>query len=411
MKLPINIALPSEIEVPDDLFQTRGSIALLEAAKKDLEKRIVALEQREAIPEGHSTVAPSAFPRDAGPQPDLSDMEEGLEELKRGLRDLNLKKDKLLDSQAKLVQGKVDCNFSGEYHFLAGLDPELAKSYKNGRDITARFQEIVNHIIKEENGLGSIVLPAGELKAMTTLFVPPGITLKGQGRHLTKLHVDFRETPSERLHGSSDKLSRDSNPGIVLCGQGTYHHNNTSTGREGTVVKDLSLTVSGGRCSGILVVGHLTEYAIENISVSGVFSDDPRVGIGEHTLPGQRTLRTPYGSVVSEETTVGKIQEHSSITNCIVRNFKVGVFMQSERSRTENYVYDCHVGVMHLGALSLDMSQITGKCDVAIYAGKGATDVAYAGVYSPPIEDNSHASLSATAKEERGIFRTGDLLW
>ena len=127
----MNMELPSEIEITEEflsLVARDGTLARLETNIDTLRSDFENLKE--------------AVPNPAWSDPACSDTscEEAnteIEDIKRDVRDLNSKAKQAAKTFINIYRSKADCNSSGEYHLLAGLNPAEVQEYKNGKDITA----------------------------------------------------------------------------------------------------------------------------------------------------------------------------------------------------------------------------------------------------------------------------------
>ena len=313
MKLKLNMELPSEIELPDELLGVNA----------ELEKRVAVVENellKRTYAEVKDVVASA---------PDKSDPidAEDVEKLKRDVRDLRIRADLFASEIDSLRNEKMTERLDGVVSILdfCTTREEQLEVVKGKRPIDGYLASSIAKL-EEIGGFrgGIISLPVGKLRATTSIAVPTGVSLVGQGKFQTSLTVDI----------STSRLSY----GITVAGR------SSSVTLRGF---SLNVTASRGDINGILLGDDLVSCELADLSV-----------LSSSTLAKSVGVTLPNGDAVLLE-----------INNCAIMGWKVGLRTAALMTKTSCRIGNCNTGIMVLKGLLDDASEIS-ECNLDHYIGR-----------------------------------------
>tara|TARA_R110000824_G_scaffold18422_7_gene73000 strand:+ start:3731 stop:4804 length:1074 start_codon:yes stop_codon:yes gene_type:complete len=319
MKLKLNMELPSEIELPDELL---GANAELSKRLETLETDLESLQSQPPTPDREK------LKQDLSNSVDTVAVDpDDVEQLKRDVRDLRNRANLFASEIDSLRNEKMTEKLDGVVSILdfCTTREEQIQVIKGERSID---NYLASAIVKLEEvyglGRGVISLPVGKLRAAMSIEVPPGVSLVGQGKFQTSLTVDI----------STSSLSY----GIRVVGRVS------SVKLQGF---SLNVAASRGDINGILLGGELIACELSDLIISSDSTLAKSVGV---TLPDG-------GSALLE------------INNCAIMGWKVGLRTAALMTKTSCRIGNCNTGIMALKGLLDDASEIS-ECNLDHYIGR-----------------------------------------
>lgn len=356
MKLKLNMELPSEIELPDELL---GANAELSKRLETLETDLESLQSQPPTPDWEK------LKQDLSNSVDTVAVDpDDVEQLKRDVRDLRNRANLFASEIDSLRNEKMTERIDGVVSILdfCTTREEQLEVVKGKRSIDGY---LASAIAKLEEvcgpGRGVISLPVGKLRATKGISVPPGVSIVGQGKFQTSLTVDI----------STSILSY----GITVAGR------SSSVTLRGF---SLNVTASRGDINGILLGDDLVSCELADLSV-----------LSSSTLAKSVGVTLPNGSAVLLE-----------INNCAIMGWKVGLRTTALMSKTSCRIGNCNTGIMVLKGLLDDASEIS-ECNLDHYIGRESL-----GYETREGSNTFDARDVAGGKAEFsvGTFQTGDTL-
>jgi hypothetical protein len=319
MKLKLNMELPSEIELPDELL---GANAELSKRLETLETDLESLQSQPPTPDWEK------LKQDLSNSVDTVAVDpDDVEQLKRDVRDLRNRANLFASEIDSLRNEKMTERIDGVVSILdfCTTREEQLEVVKGKRSIDGYLASAIAKLGEVCGpGRGVISLPVGKLRATKGISVPPGVSIVGQGKFQTRLTVDI----------STSTFSY----GISVEGQ------DSSVKLAGF---SLNVVATRGDINGTLLGGELVSCELSDLMISSASTLAKSVGV---TLPN--------GSAALLE-----------INNCVIMGWKVGLRTTALMSKTSCRIGNCNTGIMALKGLLDDTSEIS-ECNLDHYIGR-----------------------------------------
>lgn len=357
MKLKLNMELPSEIELPDELLGANDEFS---ERLETLETEIESLQSQPPTPDWEKLKQDIR----ASVEKTVVDPDD-VEQLKRDVRDLRNRANLFASEIDSLRREKERKQFNGVVSILdfcedeAEIDSVLRGSTACD-DLLHKALALISETYGQNQG-GVVELPVGKLKFDDTIVIPSDVELRGQGKFQTSLTVEV-STSTMRC-------------GVHVKGNGGFVNLNGFS---------LNVVAGRGEINGIIIKGDIAACYMSDMIVTSTSTLAKKVGVS-------------FGQ--GYEATL-------DVNDFVLVGWKTGILTKALMSKTSCRISKCNTGVMVLAGRLVDTSD-TGECNLDHYIGREVLS------YETREGSNTFDAREETgdkATSSVGTFQTGDTL-